>query len=185
VQGIDSQPSRDPDDWFAESDWAGGPAPALDDDFEPAARGRAGLTDLTFTLRTLLLAALAVVAVIVVIGLAIGGVFSSSGPNPATSPPATTPTTPKSTTTPTTTAAHAPRNLAPTATLKPGDTGAQVKRLQRALAQLGYAPGSVDGDYGPSTVAAVKRFQEASKLTADGVVGPATLRALKRALLRQ
>jgi hypothetical protein len=181
VQGIESPPSRDPDDWFAESDWAGGPTAALDDDFEPTTRGRAPLSDLTFTLRTLLLAALAVVAVIVVAGLAIGGVFSSSGDHPSTSPPATTPSTTKQTTTPTTTAARAPRSLAPTSTLKPGDNGAQVKRLQRDLAQLGYAPGSVDGDYGPSTVAAVKRFQQASKLTADGVLGPATLKALRRA----
>jgi Putative peptidoglycan binding domain len=181
VQSIDSQPSRDPDDWFAESDWAGGPAPAPGDQFEPAARGRAPLSDLTFTLRTLILAALAVVAVIVVAGLAIGGVFSRSDDHPSTTPSATTPSTTKQTTTPTTTAARAPRSLAPTSTLKPGDNGAQVKRLQRALAQLGYAPGSVDGDYGPSTVAAVKRFQQASKLTADGVLGPATLKALKRA----
>jgi Putative peptidoglycan binding domain len=180
VQDIDS-PSRDPDDWFAESDWAGRPTPALDDDFEPTARGRAALSDLTFTLRTLLLAALAVVAVIVVIGLAIGGVFSGSNDNRGSSPPVTTPSTPTRTTTPTTTAAQKPRSLAPTSTLKPGDTGAQVKRLQRALAQLGYSPGSIDGDYGSSTVAAVKRFQEASKLTADGILGPATLRALKRA----
>ena len=181
MQDVDSPPSRDPDDWFAESDWAGRPTPALDDDFEPTAHRRAPLSDLTFTLRTLLLAALAVVAIIVVIGLAIAGVFSGSGQHPTTSPPATTPTTSNQPTTPTTTAARAPRSLAPTSTLKPGDTGAQVKRLQRALAQLGYSPGSVDGDYGPSTVAAVKRFQQASKLTADGVVGPATLRALRRA----
>jgi hypothetical protein len=181
VQGIESPPSRDPDDWFAESDWAGGPAAAPSEDVEPAARRRAPLSDLTFTLRTLLLAALVVVAVIVVIGLAIGGVFSGSGHPRTSSPPASTPTTSKTPTTPTTTAAHTSRILVPTSTLKPGDTGAQVKRLQRTLAHLGYAPGSVDGDYGPSTVAAVKRFQQASKLTADGIVGPATLRALKRA----
>jgi hypothetical protein len=181
VQSVDSPPSQDPDDWFAESDWAGGPAAAPADDFEPVHR-RGGLSELTFTLRTLLFAALAVVAVIVVIGLAIGGVFSSSGHDRTTSPPATTAPTSKPKTTPTTTAARASHTLAPTSTLKPGDTGAQVKRLQRALAQLGYAPGSVDGDYGPSTVAAVKRFQQASKLTADGILGPATLRALKRAV---
>ena len=179
MQGTDSPPSQDPDDWFAESDWAGGPAAAQPDDFDRFER-RGRLSELTLTLRTLLVAALVVVAVIVVIGLAIGGVFSGSG-HPRTSPPATTPQTTKPTTTPTTTAARAPRVVAPASTLKPGDTGTQVKRLQRALAQLGYKPGSVDGDYGPSTVAAVKRFQQASKLTADGVFGPATLRALKRA----
>ena len=86
--------------------------------------------------------------------------------------------------TPTTTATRPQQTAAPTATLKPGDNGAQVKVLQRALAHLGYAPGSVDGDYGPSTIAAVKRFQQASKLTADGIVGPSTLRALKRALAK-
>jgi Putative peptidoglycan binding domain len=184
VQGIDSPPSRDPDDWFAESEWAGGPPPprASTGDGEPVRRRRTPLADLTFTLRTLLVAALVVMVVIVVAGLAISGAFSSSSRHPTTSPPTTAPTTTNRNTTPTTTAATPQQRAAPTTTLKPGDTGAQVKLLQRALSHLGYAPGSVDGDYGPSTIAAVKKFQQASKLTADGIVGPATLRALKRAL---
>ena len=80
-----------------------------------------------------------------------------------------------------TTVARPPQIRVPTGTLKPGATGAEVKLLQRALARVGNAPGSIDGVYGPSTVAAVKDFQRASKLTADGIAGPATLRALKKA----
>jgi Putative peptidoglycan binding domain len=183
VHETDSPPPEDPDDWFAESPWASTRAASAGYDVEPSERRRRPLSDLTFTLRTLLLAATVVLALVVVLGLAIGGVFSSSG-HPRTTPPAATPrTSTPATTTPTTTAARPPSARAPTSTLKPGDTGAQVKLLQRALARLGYKPGAVDGDYGPSTVAAVKRFQAASKLTEDGVVGPATLRALKRALI--
>ena len=77
MQGTDSPPSQDPDDWFAESDWAGGPAAAQPDDFDRFER-RGRLSELTLTLRTLLVAALVVVAVIVVIGLAISGVFSEN-----------------------------------------------------------------------------------------------------------
>jgi hypothetical protein len=182
VHETDSSP-QDPDDWFAESPWASPRTATVASDAEPTARRRRPLSDLSFTLRTLLVAASVVLALIVLLGLAIGGVFSSSG-HPRSTPPATQ--TPRSstptTTTPTTTAAQSPSTPPPTSTLKPGDTGAQVKLLQRALAKLGEAPGSVDGDYGPSTVAAVKRFQSSKKLTADGIVGPATLRALKRAL---
>ncbi|HKB94722.1 MAG TPA: peptidoglycan-binding protein [Gaiellaceae bacterium] len=68
---------------------------------------------------------------------------------------------------------------APTTTLKPGDTGSQVETLQRELAGLGYAPGTIDGNYGSGTVTAVKAFQTAVGLTPDGVVGPRTLQALK------
>jgi peptidoglycan hydrolase-like protein with peptidoglycan-binding domain len=67
---------------------------------------------------------------------------------------------------------------APATTLKPGDTGAQVKRLQRALVSLGYTVGKVDGDYGTATKTAVSQFQTASNLTADGVFGPATKTSL-------
>jgi peptidoglycan hydrolase-like protein with peptidoglycan-binding domain len=82
-------------------------------------------------------------------------------------------------TTPTTTAA-APAVAAalPTTTLKPGDTGAQVRALQRALKSLGYPVGKIDGQYGPATKTAVAAFQHAAGLTEDGVVGPKTLNAL-------
>ena len=68
---------------------------------------------------------------------------------------------------------------APTATLKPADTGAQVQTLQRELNGLGYTVGSIDGTYGPATVSAVKAFQQANGLTPDGVVGSKTLAALR------
>lgn len=68
---------------------------------------------------------------------------------------------------------------APSTTLKPGDTGSQVETLQRELAGLGYAPGTIDGNYGPGTVTAVKAFQTAIGLAPDGVVGPKTLQELK------
>jgi len=71
---------------------------------------------------------------------------------------------------------------APATTLKPGDSGVQVKVLQRALASLGYPPGSIDGQYGSATQRAVARLQHASSLTADGVLGPETLLTLTRSL---
>ena len=124
-----------------------------------------------------------VVVLLVVAGLAVAGVFSS-GSKPHT---IGTTTGPATTTSPgrTTTTAKPPAAsgvAAPTATSKPGDSGAQVKQLQRALAQLGDAPGKIDGDYGPLTQAAVVRFQKASKLVTDGIFGPLTLNALKTAL---
>jgi putative peptidoglycan binding protein len=67
---------------------------------------------------------------------------------------------------------------APTTTLKPGDTGPQVKTLQRELRALGYAVGAIDGSYGTQTSKAVMAFQRAHHLTVDGIVGPRTLQAL-------
>jgi peptidoglycan hydrolase-like protein with peptidoglycan-binding domain len=83
---------------------------------------------------------------------------------------------------PTTAANTNPSAPAPQQQLKPGDTGSQVKTLQRALTALGYSPGTPDGDYGPSTTNAVARFQVAKGLNEDGIVGPATLAALQKAL---
>lgn len=172
-----SEPPRldESDDWFADFDDA--PLPHYD---EPATAGEGPLAGLTVTLRTLLVAGALVAVLILIAGLAFAGVFSSGSSSPPKPPAATTTTHTQSTpTTPTPT----PRALpAPATTLKPGDHGVQVKRLQRALARLGYKPGAVDGDYGAATETALKAFQRASKLTADGVLGPKTLTALKQAL---
>ena len=51
----------------------------------------------------------------------------------------------------------------------------RVKELQRQLHRLGLEPGMVDGRYGPLTTQAVKRFQEAHNLPADGITDPETL----------
>lgn len=49
-----------------------------------------------------------------------------------------------------------------------------VRDVQRALANAGFNPGSVDGKMGPKTQQAIKQFQTAEGLKADGVVGPQT-----------
>ena len=67
-------------------------------------------------------------------------------------------------------AARSPSNP----TLKLGASGASVKTLQQALANAGFSPGAADGQFGPKTAAAVKAFQSAKGLVADGVVGPKT-----------
>ena len=57
-------------------------------------------------------------------------------------------------------------------TLKYGSTGESVKALQRKLKELGYFSGSIGGNYLAQTEAAVKAFQSAHGLTADGVATP-------------
>lgn len=56
--------------------------------------------------------------------------------------------------------------------------GDRVRRLQQALAAKGFAVGSADGIYGPQTAHAVRLFQAAKGLVADGEAGPRTLKAL-------
>lgn len=60
------------------------------------------------------------------------------------------------------------------AVLSPGDSGPAVATLQR---KLRVRP--ADGEYGPRTKRAVRRFQKRRGLPADGVAGPATLGALR------
>ncbi len=50
--------------------------------------------------------------------------------------------------------------------------------LQHALNVLGYSVGKPDGIYGGKTVAALKKFQKAAGLKADGIAGTKTLQAL-------
>lgn len=61
--------------------------------------------------------------------------------------------------------------------LDEGSEGEEVRAMQRALKSLNY-PLEVDGSFGPTTKAAVKLFQGANGLTADGVAGQATLSLL-------
>lgn len=58
---------------------------------------------------------------------------------------------------------------------KVGSRGDEVRRIQQKLKSLGYFNGSVDGIYGTKTQNAVKAFQKACGLTADGIAGPKTL----------
>lgn len=58
--------------------------------------------------------------------------------------------------------------------LRPGANGKAVRALQTRLKALGYYKGTVDGDYGVATQDAVKAFQRANGLTADGIAGSGT-----------
>ncbi|MBD0262578.1 MAG: peptidoglycan-binding protein [Tolypothrix sp. Co-bin9] len=64
--------------------------------------------------------------------------------------------------------------------LRVGMRGPEVVKLQERLKRLGFLDGSVDGDFGASTEAAVKAAQQRYGLEADGVAGGATWDALSR-----
>ena len=53
-----------------------------------------------------------------------------------------------------------------------------VRRVQQSLNDRGYDAGSIDGQWGPSTQSAVRRFQQASGLPQTGELGGPTLSAL-------
>lgn len=104
--------------------------------------------------------------------------------------PTPTPLPPNMTSTPALAQTEAPTptatpTLAPVPTITPnnrytkvsyGDKGAQVTKLQKALIALGYLPAdAADGAFGYQTHNAVKAFQRANGLSADGIAGPATL----------
>ncbi len=90
--------------------------------------------------------------------------FSSSavGKNTAAATPA--PTTPPATIT--------------TALMRLGDKNDSVKAMQQTLINLGYLSGKADGVFGNLTYRALKSFQLANALTADGVAGSKTIAAL-------
>jgi len=58
--------------------------------------------------------------------------------------------------------------------MRRGQRGFDVAALQFVLWKRGFHPGGFDGGFGRNTRRAVRRFQRAVGLHADGVVGPPT-----------
>jgi len=57
-------------------------------------------------------------------------------------------------------------------------TSDRYKEIQQALSDKGYFKGSADGNWGPESVDALKRFQREQNLTEDGKIGSLSLIAL-------
>lgn len=55
---------------------------------------------------------------------------------------------------------------------------AEIKKAQEKLNELGYDCGTPDGNLGPKTKAAVKKFQKDKGLDIDGSIGPKTKKAM-------
>lgn len=64
-------------------------------------------------------------------------------------------------------------------TLRKGDRGDEVKQWQAFLNANDYRCGTVDGIFGNNTEKAVKQYQAAHGLVADGIIGPKTWASLK------
>ena len=62
--------------------------------------------------------------------------------------------------------------------LAKGTKGDRAVAVQYGLARLGFAVGTVDGQFGPGTERAVKAFQTGAQLPPTGIVDAATLSAL-------
>lgn len=64
------------------------------------------------------------------------------------------------------------------ASFQRGDDGQEVLAIQKRLVELSYNISNLDGDFGPETETAIKRFQADKGLEVDGIVGDETYRAL-------
>lgn len=64
--------------------------------------------------------------------------------------------------------------------LEQGVRSEHVLQLQEQLSDLGYFDAGMTGYYGTITKGAVRKFQQAQGLSADGVAGPATLNRLNK-----
>ncbi len=69
-------------------------------------------------------------------------------------------------------AALIPQSVPPT--VRRGDKGPDVVKLQQALIAKGLLSGVADGNFGSGTLAAVEQLQRQANMTADGVVGRKT-----------
>lgn len=66
-----------------------------------------------------------------------------------------------------------------TSVLRRGAQGEAVRQIQEQLNALGYDTGGMDGIFGASTDKAIREFQAANGLAADGILGPRTQERLR------
>ena len=64
--------------------------------------------------------------------------------------------------------------------LSQSSRGDDVTKLQNILAKLGFYISMIDGDFGPKTKEAVRKFQAANVLLSDGIVGSKTIEILNK-----
>jgi murein L,D-transpeptidase YcbB/YkuD len=199
-----------PDDWFSAGSQEGQAEPAEllwddgEDELEPAP-GPPGLGQRQLIVVAAVVGIIVVIVVAILVVRLIGGSSGTTSTPVATTPVTTTPvdttpvTTASTTTTPTTTSTT-PTTTGTTTTgttttptvgsvptgqtLKAGLTGSSVLALQQALVQLGYHPGTPDGNFGAGTSQAVIAFQKDNNLPQDGLAGAKTLEAINAALVR-
>ena len=62
--------------------------------------------------------------------------------------------------------------------LQEGDEGFEVERLQEALRDSGHYAGLIGGKFSKALAAALRDFQEAESISADGIAGPMSLKLL-------
>lgn len=61
---------------------------------------------------------------------------------------------------------------------KKGDSGDEIKEIQKRLKTLGYFSGEADGKFGDDTMVAVRQFQLKNGLTVNGIVDDKTMDSL-------
>ncbi|MGW2997629.1 peptidoglycan-binding domain-containing protein, partial [Streptomyces sp. NPDC001193] len=107
---------------------------------------------------------------------------ASKSASPSASPTASRSSAPPSPS-PSTTASRAPSSAPPKApTLRYGDAGPEVEKMQRLLAGQGYYRGRINGKFDSRTENAVSDFQWQNGIDDDwGVYGPQTRQALEGA----
>lgn len=76
---------------------------------------------------------------------------------------------------------RAATQVSPDSSLAQGASGQLVATLQTMLVKAGFNPQGVDGEFGPLTESAVRRFQASQGLVRDGIVGASTWAALSAA----
>lgn len=64
-----------------------------------------------------------------------------------------------------------------------GDKGESVRIMQVMLSTCGYYTNSIDGDFGPCTETALKKFKKKAKIDKDGVYDTDTRKALENAYI--